>query len=105
MSTETTQRWLRIATLVCAVALVGQTVRVARVAAASSRTPPPVAEEKPLVPAYDYRPWHALPVQAGRTEPFETACEELVREITGRGRFEKQDPVALVLAWMITEGG
>jgi ABC-type transport system involved in cytochrome c biogenesis permease subunit len=104
MSADSTRRWLPIATLVCAVALIAQTVRVALIAAAGSGAPPPVAEAKPLVPAYDYRAWHPLPVQAGRAEPFETACEELVREITCRGRFEKQDPVALVLAWMITEG-
>jgi len=104
MSAESTHRWLRIATLVCAVAVVAQTVRVALTASAGSSAPAPVAEAKPLVPAFDYRPWHALPVQAGRTEPFETACEEVVREITGRGRFQKLDPVALLLAWMITEG-
>src|SRR5947209_2721352 len=104
MAPDTIRRWLRLATLVCAVALTAQTVRVALLAAAGSSAPASAAEAKLLVPAYDYQPWHALPVQAGRTEPFETACEELVREITGRGRFEKQDPVALVLAWMITEG-
>src|SRR5262249_40877898 len=43
-------------------------------------------------------------VQIGRTKPFETACAELVREITGRTHFEKQDPIALVLAWMLTGG-
>jgi len=103
MRPETTHHWLRIATIACAVALAAQTVRVVLIATGGSNAAPP-SEPKPLVPAYDYRSWHALPVQAGRTEPLETACEELVREITGRGRFEKQDPVALVLAWMITEG-
>src|SRR5262249_22094289 len=92
-----------IATIICAVALVAQTVHVLLLAAAGSGGPPPV-EAKALVPAYDYGPWHALPVQAGRTEPFETACEEIGREITGRRRFEKQDPVAVVLAWLITDG-
>src|SRR4051812_32866897 len=54
-----------------------------------------------VLPAYDYQPWHALPVQAGRTKPFETACADAVRQITSKSRFEGQDPVAVVLAWML----
>jgi ABC-type transport system involved in cytochrome c biogenesis permease subunit len=56
------------------------------------------------VPAYDYQPWHSLPVQGGRTKPFETACAEEVLFITGRQKFEGLDPVAVVLAWIMSEG-
>ncbi len=59
---------------------------------------------KAKVPAYSYEPWYTLAVQDGRTKPFQTACVETVRQITGRSRFEGLDPVAVVLAWMLSEG-
>jgi ABC-type transport system involved in cytochrome c biogenesis permease subunit len=59
------------------------------------------AEEKLQLPAYDYAVWHSLPVQNnGRIQPMESACIDLVRQVTGRAKFEKQDPVAVVLSWM-----
>jgi ABC-type transport system involved in cytochrome c biogenesis permease subunit len=62
------------------------------------------ADVKAKVPAYDYQAWHDLPVQGGRTKPFETACAEEVLYITGRQKFEGLDPVAIVLAWVMPEG-
>ncbi|VTS06473.1 cytochrome c biogenesis protein [Tuwongella immobilis] len=57
------------------------------------------------VPKYDYAPWHRWAVQVdGRTKPFETACQETLRSITGRSKFEGNDPVAVVLMWMLTQG-
>ncbi|HEV3260251.1 MAG TPA: hypothetical protein VG013_25570, partial [Gemmataceae bacterium] len=62
------------------------------------------AEHKPQLPPYNYGPWHALPVQEGRTKPFESFATEKVREITGRAKFEGTDPVAVVLSWIMLEG-
>src|SRR5437867_3924854 len=62
------------------------------------------AQSKVKLPPFDYRPWHALPVESGRTMPFESACVVNVRQISGKSRFEKQDPVAIVLAWMMAGG-
>ncbi|MFN4259744.1 MAG: cytochrome c biogenesis protein CcsA [Gemmataceae bacterium] len=61
----------------------------------------PAETPRLALPAYDYKPFHELPVQAGRTKPFETAAIETVRNITGRSKFEKHDPVALVLMWQL----
>lgn len=60
---------------------------------------------QPLVPAYDYELWRGMPVEDGRIKPFETQCMELVRQLTGRTRYEGTDPVALVLAWALHENG
>lgn len=44
-----------------------------------------------------------LPIQEnGRIKPLQTACIEIVRSITGREKFEGNDPVAVVLSWMMT---
>jgi ABC-type transport system involved in cytochrome c biogenesis permease subunit len=59
-------------------------------------------DQKARLPDYDYTLWHELPVQTGgRIMPFETACIDVMRQITGRAKFEKQDPVAVVLSWMM----
>lgn len=68
-----------------------------------------VAEELKVdripVPAYDYGPWHAWPVQfEGRTKPLESAARETMRAITGRSKFEGKDAVSIVLMWMFTQG-
>lgn len=90
-------RRLRIAVWVGAGLLALQTVRVVwSILGASTGSASPVAP----TPALDVSAWHALPVQAGRTRPMATACSEIVREITGKSRFDKHDPVELVLAWM-----
>jgi ABC-type transport system involved in cytochrome c biogenesis permease subunit len=40
----------------------------------------------------------------GREKPFDTFGRESVRTITGRDRFEGNDPVAVVLSWMMSAG-
>jgi ABC-type transport system involved in cytochrome c biogenesis permease subunit len=63
------------------------------------------AEHKVALPAYDYHAWYPFAVQSeGRTKPFESACTEKVRQICGRARFERTDPVAIVLAWVMLQG-
>jgi ABC-type transport system involved in cytochrome c biogenesis permease subunit len=64
-----------------------------------------------VIPVYDYTAWRALPVQhSGRVKPFESAAEEILREVYGRARFEdpvtgkKYDAVPVVLQWMMTSG-
>src|SRR5690349_5219435 len=62
----------------------------------------PARQVKLEQPAYDYGPWHAWPVQVeGRTKPFETAAREALRQITGHEKFEGQDPVTIVLQWIL----
>jgi ABC-type transport system involved in cytochrome c biogenesis permease subunit len=67
-------------------------------------TPQQEPDTRVELPAYDYRMWYSLPVQAGRTEPFQSLATEKVREITGRARFQKLDPAAIVLSWILTQG-
>src|SRR5262249_10309068 len=58
------------------------------------------------LPAYDYAPWHAMPVQVdGRTKPLDTAAREIMREVCGREKFEGQDPVSVVLQLMLAPRG
>jgi ABC-type transport system involved in cytochrome c biogenesis permease subunit len=57
---------------------------------------------KVRLPELNYAAWHDLPVlHGGRIKPFETACQEMVRQITGANRFQKLDSVGVVLAWMM----
>lgn len=37
----------------------------------------------------------------GRNKPYQTFCAETVRAITGREKFEKNDPVAIVTSWLL----
>ncbi len=65
------------------------------------------AKEPPKVelPAYDVAPWRGLLVQhQGRAKPFESAATEVVRQITGRAKFQRQDPTAIVLMWVLLNG-
>jgi ABC-type transport system involved in cytochrome c biogenesis permease subunit len=97
--------WLRVQSIIVAAAIVylGALVLTPIL---FSQAPVASAEAHILLPAYDYSPWHALPVQVdGRTKPFDTAARELVREVCGREKFEGQDPVALVLQWMLAPRG
>ncbi len=65
----------------------------------------PPEEQRVTVPAYDYEPWHSLPVlYEGRIKPFESAAAEIVSTITGRSRFEGKDAVAVVLQWKMLRG-
>ena len=97
------RRILTASTAVVGVALLGVTgsLFVPLFSAASSDQP---ALAHATTPAFDYGPWQSLAVQDGRTKPFQSACIEAVRQITGRSRFEGLDPVAIVLAWMLDEG-
>jgi ABC-type transport system involved in cytochrome c biogenesis permease subunit len=65
-------------------------------------------EGKVQLPYPSYAAWHDLAsLQGGRIKPFETACQEIVRQITGANRFQKLDSVGVVLAWLMshdTEG-
>jgi ABC-type transport system involved in cytochrome c biogenesis permease subunit len=71
----------------------------------TARTDRPAQENRITIPDLDLTAWHLLPVQeGGRIKPFESACEETVREITGRARFEGHDPVAVVLMWRCLGG-
>src|SRR5439155_24118858 len=38
----------------------------------------------------------------GRNKPFDSLCIDTVRSVTFRERFEKNDPVAVVVSWMMT---
>jgi ABC-type transport system involved in cytochrome c biogenesis permease subunit len=58
----------------------------------------PNAESKELWD--ELRPWTVQ--SEGRVKPFGTFCIETVRAITGREKFQKRDPVALVWSWMMT---
>jgi ABC-type transport system involved in cytochrome c biogenesis permease subunit len=58
-------------------------------------------EKKVAIPDYSYRPWHALLTQhVGRYKPFETACQDVIREIHGRD-LRGNDPAVVVLMWML----
>lgn len=48
---------------------------------------------------FDFDRWRSLPIQEGRTKPFETAAAEIMRQISGRERFDRLDPVAIVMTW------
>src|SRR5262245_30989452 len=76
--------WLKLAVVVSAIALDGQTGYLLITLLSKPSGPPPAAD-RPLVPPHDVSSWNSLPVQASRTEPFQTACTEIVREITGQG--------------------
>ncbi|MFM2093239.1 MAG: hypothetical protein RIS70_363, partial [Planctomycetota bacterium] len=54
-----------------------------------------------MVTAGDFSSWETIPIQDGRLKPFSTACEEIVRELTGRSRFEGLDPARIVATWML----
>ena len=48
-----------------------------------------------------WEPLHRWIIQEdGRLKPFETFCMESVRTITGRARFENNDPVAVAASWL-----
>jgi len=99
--------WVRhglwAAAIAVGVVILRQTVQLsAPLFTSSSGEGPKQSEAK--VPDYTYEPWYDLAVQDGRTKPFQTACVEAVRHITGRSHFEGLDPVAVVLAWKLGEG-
>lgn len=70
-----------------------------------ARSHRPVAEPRIELPPYDFSAWRSFPVQeGGRVKPFEAACREVARSVTGSTRFEGQDPVAVVLTWVMLRG-
>ena len=101
-SHETTIRYLQRSSIVLGAIIIGLGVFVFK----PYINAVPEAEKPPLnVPAVDYSPFRTWAVQAdGRTKPFETASREMLRSITGRSKFEKQDSVSIVLMWMMTNG-
>ena len=49
-----------------------------------------------------WKPFYSWTVQEdGRNKPFDTFCREAVRTVTGRERFEGNDPVAVVVSWLL----
>jgi ABC-type transport system involved in cytochrome c biogenesis permease subunit len=64
----------------------------------------PEMQARSTLPDYDYEPWRSIPVQHGRIMPLDTFARDTVRHITGRVKFEDHDPVAIILAWWLTEG-
>ncbi|MCS6977088.1 MAG: cytochrome c biogenesis protein CcsA [Gemmatales bacterium] len=59
--------------------------------------------DRPILPEYDLSAWDAVPVWDGRIKPLETACEEIVRQITGSSRFDGMAAVRLVLHWQLAD--
>jgi ABC-type transport system involved in cytochrome c biogenesis permease subunit len=95
---------LMVGTIVVGLAVVGLTAKVIEPLLHASPEQQDT-KRKVQVPPYDYKAWHGLPVlYEGRIKPFATACEEVVRNVTGRARFEGQDPVAVVLQWKMLKG-
>src|SRR5438309_875052 len=66
---------------------------------------PPVKRHINVPFADDAELWktlHAWPVQEdGRVKPLDTFAREAVRTVTGRERFEGNDPVAVVVSWLL----
>jgi ABC-type transport system involved in cytochrome c biogenesis permease subunit len=93
---------LKLAAVVLGVALLVLTYAV--IAPAVTLPAAKTSEVRAAVPPWRYEAWYDLPVQQGRTLPLQTACMDAVRQITGRTRFEGLDPVAVVLAWVLTGG-
>jgi ABC-type transport system involved in cytochrome c biogenesis permease subunit len=62
-------------------------------------------DEKIELASLNYEDWYGLPVlHGGRIKPFESACKEMVRQITGANQFKKLDSVGVVLTWMCSHG-
>jgi ABC-type transport system involved in cytochrome c biogenesis permease subunit len=70
----------------------------------SDGTMVPDSQRVEMPAGYDYGPWRALAVQhRGRYKPFETAAQEVMREVSGRSRLQGKDAVAVVLMWMLEQ--
>lgn len=98
--------WLRRGLLALAigvgVVLLGLTVQLLSPLLSPASIEEP-KQGKAKTPDFAYEAWYTLAVQDGRTKPFQTACAEAVRQITGRSRFDGLDPVGVVLAWMLDQ--
>jgi ABC-type transport system involved in cytochrome c biogenesis permease subunit len=100
--------WRGVRGLLClAVALdLGALALGANLLLTSPPAAPPLAAGKLAVPYADsaalWAPLHRWVVQDdGRHKPFDTFCRETVRTVTGRERFEGNDPVAVVVSWLL----
>src|SRR5262245_61291911 len=72
----------------------------------ASKTVAPPRDRKIAVPfADEVALWDSLRAwvvqEDGRNKPFDTFCRETVRTITGRERFEGNDPIAVVASWIL----
>jgi ABC-type transport system involved in cytochrome c biogenesis permease subunit len=91
----------------CAVALnVGVVLLGVRLFAGGPAPVAPSPERRIAVPyASESAVWDRLrrwTVQEdGRLKPYDTFCRESVRAVTGRERFEDNDPVAVVTSWLL----
>jgi ABC-type transport system involved in cytochrome c biogenesis permease subunit len=103
-SRQSLQWWLKTASILNGVAILALTYRIVEPMLVAAPTAPS-EQTKMELPGYDYQAWHAFPVQVdGRVKPLETAAIEAVWHITGRSKFEGQDPAAIVLQWMLLHG-
>src|SRR5262249_53610364 len=73
----------------------------------SHKSVPPPKERKITVPFAAnkelWQRWGPMPTQDdGRIKPFQSFCVETVRYITEREKFEGNDPVAVVVSWIMT---
>ncbi len=72
----------------------------------ANRSVAPPAGRRIAVPYADnaglwnaFRGW--VVQEDGRNKPFDTFCREAVRTVTGREKFEGNDPVAVVVSWLM----
>jgi ABC-type transport system involved in cytochrome c biogenesis permease subunit len=97
-------RGLQVGVVVLGVGVLGLTAFLFAPLFRASAAPEKASEELAL-PAYDTAAWHSLAVlDHGRVKPFETACIEALRNITGRSTFGGKDAVSLVLTWKLLKG-
>jgi ABC-type transport system involved in cytochrome c biogenesis permease subunit len=92
--------------LVAALAVVSLAVAALgwRLFASHLPSPAPAVAARIALPhaAFDWDGFRRWVVQEdGRNKPFDSFCREAVRTVTGRERFEGNDPVAVVVAWML----
>jgi ABC-type transport system involved in cytochrome c biogenesis permease subunit len=94
--------WSLVTGLVVATGLV---IFLAVRLASNGRSVPPDPAKKIALPYAGSPVWqslHSWVVQEdGRKKPFETFARETVRTVTGREKFEGNDPVAVVFSWIM----
>jgi ABC-type transport system involved in cytochrome c biogenesis permease subunit len=96
--------WLIAEAVVVGVAIIFLTFVVFAPVVSEAERPKELTHLK--LPAYDYQPWLGFAVQAeGRTKPLDAAAREVVRQICGREKFDKQPAIAVVLQWILAPNG
>ncbi len=96
--------WALVATAVVLTAgVVALGVKLLAFSGAPAAAPPDRKLEVPFRECKSlWEPFRGWVVQEdGRNKPFDTFCREAVRTVTGRERFEGNDPVAVVVSWMM----